>query len=95
MIIIVTKQKIQAQKDTFIINNEVEIIDDYHLSFNNQIIEFDYLLFDDYHLIKRLDKIDVMLDDGEPVVNYYGETTLENIFYGNIQFSLNYLRNGD
>ena len=96
MIIIITKKNISLnKKDCLIINHDVEMIDDYHLLNNNQVIEFDYLICDDYTLLHNLNQLDILLDEGMPVVNFYGETTLDNIFIGDVLSCLDYLENGD
>lgn len=97
MIVIVTKNEnneLISNEDLLIIKEKVKAIDEFHLLLNNQIIEFTYLIFDDLSLIDSFTKLNILIDD-EPVTNYYGETSSDYIFYGNVLSCLNYLRNGD
>lgn len=94
MIIIISK-KIISKEGTLTINQEVELISDYSLLFNNQIIDFDYLISDDYKLLKNLDKANILLDEGIPVTNFYQQTSKEHIYIGDIDIALDYLYNGD
>lgn len=77
-----------------IINSSVVLIDDYHISFNNQIIEFDYLLCDNLSLITGFENTHVLMDD-EPVRNCFGQTSIENIYIGNLEVSIDHLINGE
>ena len=92
MIIIITKKEINI-KDTIHINDCVEMIDEYTLLYNNETILFDYLICDDFTLLKNLHKTNILMDD-EPVTNFYQQTSLEHIYIGHIDIALDHLSNG-
>ena len=89
MIIIVSKKRFPINiNDCQIINNNIQMLDEYHLLNNEQIIEFDYLIIEALDLIKDLDKTNILLDDGIPVTNWFRETSLEHIYYGDVNCCL-------
>ncbi len=94
MIIIVSQNKIKIE-NTFLVNSLVTIIDDYHLLYNNEIIEFDYLITDDYHLLKDLQKANILLDEDLPVTNFFGQTSVEHIYVGDILTAIDHIYNGE
>ncbi|MBR2891357.1 MAG: hypothetical protein IKC22_03125 [Bacilli bacterium] len=94
MIIIVTHKNINVD-DALIINDKVQIIDDYHLSYQNQIIEFDYLITDDMNLLTDLEKTNILIDIDVPVTNFFGQTSIEHIYIGDIFNALDHLYNGE
>ena len=62
--------------------------------FENKIIEFDYLLCDDLKLLSGFENTHVLMDD-EPVLNFFGQTSLEHIYIGNLDVSIDHLLNGE
>lgn len=93
MIVIITKQQL-VLKDITIINDEIEMIDDYSFYYNNTIINFDYLICDDFKMLKNIEKTKMIIDE-EPVTNFFQQTSLEHIYIGNIEIALDHLYNGD
>jgi hypothetical protein len=77
-----------------IINTKVELIDDYHIKYNNQKIEFDYLLCDCLELLTGFENTHVLMDD-EPVRNCFGQTSIEHIYIGVLDISIDHLINGE
>ena len=77
-----------------IINDEIEMIDDYSFYYNNTIINFDYLICDDFKMLKNIEKTKMIIDE-EPVTNFFQQTSLEHIYIGNIEIALDHLYNGD
>ena len=53
-LIIVTKEKVQLDYnlDVFYINEECTLIDDHHINYQNEILEFEYLIYS-----KAIDKM--------------------------------------
>ena len=89
MIIIVTKKNYQPEKkDITVISDIVELVSDYQLLYNNKKMSFDYLIIEDLSLCSGLDKTGMLLDEGIPVTNYVFATSLDNIYYGDIDIAL-------
>lgn len=94
MIIIITKNQYQTDlKDILIIHNEVTLLSDYQLLYNNQTLDFDYLIIEDLSLCHDLEATGMLLDEGLPVTNYVCATSLDNIYYGDIDIALSDLMN--
>ena len=96
MVLIISKtySKNTIFDDMMIINENVKLTDDYHIIYNNQIIEFDYLLCDDLSLLNGFENTHVLLDD-EPFTNCFGQTSTENIYIGDLEVSIDHLINGE
>ena len=84
----------QIFDNMIIINASVQLVDDFHIIFENKIIEFDYLLCDDLKLLSGFENTHVLMDD-EPVLNFFGQTSLEHIYIGNLDVSIDHLLNGE
>lgn len=96
MIIIISNKTIDFNKeDILVINSNVQLISDYELKYNDNLIQFDYLIIDDLSKISNIENGKMLLDDGIPVTNWYGETSVESIFYGDINKALNFLFEGE
>lgn len=80
--------------DMIIIDSNVSLVDDFHIEYNNQIIEFDYLLCDDLNLLTGFEKTHILMDD-VPVCNFFGQTSLEHIYVGDLETSIDHLINGE
>ena len=93
IVIISTKNMNLNQDDILLINSKVEIIDDTKLKYQDQLINYDYLLIEDMSLVSGLTSINILLDEGIPVTNWYGETTIDNIYYGPLPQTLDALMN--
>ena len=94
MIIILTKKELKI-KDGLIINSLVTMIDDYHLILNVKFIEFDYLIIEDLTLVTDLAKTKILIDDDTVVTNFFGQTSIEHIYVGDIDNALDHLYNGE
>ena len=101
MIIIVSKtykltnEFISLKDEIKIIDSEVEIIDDAYLKHNGELINYDYLISDDYTLLNNINNAHVLLDDLKPLTNFYQQTSIDNIYYGNIDISIKHILKGD
>ena len=94
MIIIVTKKNYQPSiKDCLVISDDVVLLSDYELTLHHQIIGFDYLIIEDLSLCHHLEKTGILLDDGIPVTNYVMATSLDHIYYGDIDIAISDLTN--
>ena len=89
-----TFQNNQIFDEMLIINKTVSFIDDFHIKYNNQTIEFDYLICDDINLLKDFEKTNILIDD-EPVCNFFGQTSLEHIYIGDLDTAIDHLINGE
>lgn len=76
------------------INNEVRIINEYQLEFEDQLIVFDYLLTDSLDLIKDINNLKILIDE-QPVVNFFQQTSQEHIYVGDLEIALDHLINGE
>ena len=96
MVLIISKtfNKLNIFDEMLIINTQIELLDDYHILYNNQIIEFDYLLCDNLELITGFEKTNVLMDD-IPVTNCFGQTSTEHIYIGDLETSIDHLINGE
>ena len=96
MIIIISNKDYKLNnEDIKIINTNVELVSDYELKLNSELIQFDYLIIDDLSLIKNIENGRMLIDDVIPVTNWYGETSVDSIFYGNVNKALEFLLEGD
>lgn len=94
MIIIITKKTIKFN-DTYVINEPITLLDDYHLTYKDRIIDFDYLIIEDLTLVNDIEKTKVLMDEQIPVTNFFGQTSIEHIYVGDIDNALDHLYNGD
>ena len=96
MVLIISKtfNKQNVFDEMIVINAKIQLIDDYHILYNNEIIEFDYLLCDNLELISGFDKTNVLMDE-TPVTNYFGQTSTEHIYIGDLDISIDHLINGE
>lgn len=106
LIVIITKDilpfEILENYNYLIIRDNFQLIDNNHLLLNNKIIIFDYLIFDDFSLAKKLD---LLTDDSFIITNANLESSTERVFgFGKIvlnmkskkeqlQMILNYISN--
>lgn len=94
MILIISKKEIKKD-EVVVINNKITMIDDYHLKLNDEIIQFDYLIIEDLELVLEIEKANFLIDDKVPVTNFFGQTSKEHIYVGDIENALDHLYNGD
>ena len=76
------------------IQEKVKILNEYQLSYNNKIIDFDYLLIQSLDLIVDIQNLKILMDDG-PVTNFFQQTSQEHIYFGNLELALDHLINGE
>lgn len=76
-LIIITNKKVKEELlknfDYIIINNNYELIDTYKLKYNNEEIDFDYIISD--RLIYNL-----LVEDGYIITNQFYEGSIDNYF---------------
>lgn len=96
MILIITKQTkdFSMLPDALQIQDVVHFIDDFHIEYQEKTIEFDYLICDNIDLLKSLQKTNILLDP-DPVCNFFGQTSLEHIYVGDLDVAVDHLINGD
>ncbi len=96
MVLIISKtfQNNNLFDEQLIISDKVVLIDDFHIEYENKLIEFDYLLSDDLNLITGFENTHILMDD-EPVLNFFGQTSLEHIYIGDLETSIDHLINGE
>lgn len=90
LIIIITKDvlpfEILKKYNFLIIRDNFQLIDNNHLLLHNKIIIFDYLIFDDFSLAKKLD---LLIDDDFIITNTYLESSTERVFgFGKIVLNM-------
>lgn len=83
-LIIITKNKITIQLpiDYLLINDDFILLDEHHIKINQQIYEFNYLIYT-ADLQVKYENINILLEENIPVVNFFYQTSIENIYYIN------------
>ena len=79
------------EENILVLNEEVTLIDDMHISTKDCNYTFDYLIFTDVLKIKNFRSTNILHEDNVPVTNFFHQTTYENIYYpinGNINEAL-------
>ncbi len=95
MIAILTNKLINlipTRNDIIIIDSPVELIDDYHLKWNNNILEFDYLIAFDQSFIQK-SNLPFVKDGNQIIINWVGQTSIEHIYIGNFELAIDDLFN--
>ena len=82
-LIIVTKEKVQLDYnlDVFYINNKCTLIDDHHINYQNEIFEFEYLIYTNKAELSFKDNNLIIKENNIPITNFYFQTSLEHIYY--------------
>ncbi len=80
---IIILSKTFQSKSYKVINEQIELINETLINHLNQDISFDYLIFDNTSLINNLNTSSIMCDGKIPITNFFHQTNLENIFFGN------------
>ena len=82
-LIIVTKEKVQLDNnlDVFYINDECTLIDDHHINYQNEIFEFEYLIYSNKAELSFKDNNLIINENNIPITNFYFQTSLEHIYY--------------
>ena len=86
-IIILSNSYTTNDENILVLNDEVILDDDMHISAKDSTYSFDYLVFTDVTKIKNFKSTNILHEDGIPVTNFFHQTTYENIYYpvnGNI-----------
>lgn len=95
-IIILTNKTINNlpnYEDLIVINKPIKLVDEFHLEYNNKIIEFDYLLVENQSFLTNYNILPFMLDDDVIITNWSGQTTIEHIYIGNLENAIDELFN--
>ncbi len=94
MIIFLTNNTLQLTEefDYLLINEPVKLLDDYHLEYNNQVIEFDYLIIEDQSFIIS-ENLPFIKDGSLIITNWVGQTSIEHIYIGNFDKAIDDLLN--
>ena len=72
---------INNQLDAIFITEDFILIDENHLKYKNEIIEFEYLIYTNKLNITYKNKNILLFENNIPVTNFYHQTTLENIYF--------------
>mgnify|MGYP003297543329 CR=1 FL=1 len=64
-----------------VVSSNVELIDNLKIKVNNDILSFDYLIFDNVNLIINFKETNILHENKIPITNFYNATSIENIFY--------------
>lgn len=81
-IIILTENELTLDNNSYyIINNQIELLDNTQIKYNDTIISFDYLIFDNSNLILNFKETNILHENKIPITNFYKATSIENIFF--------------
>lgn len=82
-LVIITLQKIKpiTNMDILYLNQAFKFIDDQHIQVNDEIIEFEYLIYSNKIDVNFNDENMLLTENNIPVTNYFYQTTKENIYY--------------
>lgn len=94
MIIFLTNNHLELTEELeyLIIKTPVKLIDEYHLEYNNQILEFDYLIVENPSFITE-ENLSFIKDDDTIITNWVGQTSIEHIYIGNFDKAIDDLLN--
>lgn len=94
-IIILTKNPVNnINENYFQINNSVELISNNEIKYNDLIVSFDYLIFDDTNLLSNFHETNILHENQIPTTNFFNATSIENIFYSkDILLTINDIEN--
>lgn len=81
--ILLTKTKISSSLDGIVCPDQVTYLDNHQIEYLGQLIHFDYLLFDDVDAFINYDTIPFLKENDIPVVNFFKQTSISNMFYTN------------
>lgn len=82
-LIIITNEKIKLDNklDVLYFNSSFSLIDDCHLQINNEIFEFEYLIYSSKVAVNYTAENYLMMENNIPITNFYYQTSKENIYY--------------
>ena len=82
LLIAISKEiTLKQQLDVLFIRNDFIFIDDHHIKYNNEIIEFEYLIYSNELNVTFEKKNMLMFENNIPITNFYHQSSLENIYY--------------
>ena len=81
-IIILSKNDLKINNKFYLlINDTIELLDSTQIKYNNNLISFDYLIFDNIDLISNFKETNILHENKIPITNFFNATSIENIFY--------------
>ena len=82
-LVIITLQEVKPieNMDILYLNNPFIFIDENHIQVNDQIIEFEYLIYSNKIDVNFTDESMLLIENNIPVTNFFYQTTKENIYY--------------
>jgi hypothetical protein len=82
-LVIITLQEVKPieNMDILYLNNPFIFIDENHIKVNDEIIEFEYLIYSNKIDVNFTDESMLLMENNIPVTNFFYQTTKENIYY--------------
>lgn len=82
-LVIITLQEVKPieNMDILYLNNPFIFIDENHIQVNDDIIEFEYLIYSNKIDVNFTDESMLLMENNIPVTNFFYQTTKENIYY--------------
>lgn len=82
-LVIITLQEVKPieNMDILYLNNPFIFIDENHIQVNDEIIEFEYLIYSNKIDVNFTDESMLLMENNIPVTNFFYQTTKENIYY--------------
>ncbi|MBR6517276.1 MAG: hypothetical protein IKT40_10620 [Bacilli bacterium] len=82
-LVIITLQEVKPieNMDILYLNNPFIFIDENHIQINDEIIEFEYLIYSNKIDVNFTDESMLLMENNIPVTNFFYQTTKENIYY--------------
>ena len=82
-LVIITLQEVKPieNMDILYLNNPFKFIDENHIQVNDEIIEFEYLIYSNKIDVNFTDESMLLMENNIPVTNFFYQTTKENIYY--------------
>lgn len=82
-LVIITLQEVKPieNMDILYLNNSFIFIDENHIQVNDEIIEFEYLIYSNKIDVNFTDESMLLMENNIPVTNFFYQTTKENIYY--------------
>lgn len=80
-LIVLSPQPFACSMDYVCIANPVELLNDHQIKFQNQVIDFEYLVFTASSLLSNFRETNILHEAGLPVTNYFLQTNFENIYF--------------
>lgn len=80
-LIVLTADSYSFPMNYVCISSPVELINDHQIKYQNQIIDFEYLIFTATSLISNFRETNILHEAGLPVTNFFLQTNFENIYF--------------